>query len=240
VKLDKLAKQLRRDLSASPKKAAALGVMLLVAAYFWLPMVGGWLVPESKRKPVATGSVILEDEQPTSGSARSKLGGTFPWEQVRRRMLADPLMASAEYDASWVDPFRVDPRVEQAVLAGPATAEPPPSASLDPTSVGLVLTGAVVGPKRRTAIISGRSYFEGETVKPSAAVGPAPIEFRLETITSRGVELAAGGKRYKLELARARLGADDEFIRHDRDRPAEWPSGAAPTPRVQPGNTDTP
>jgi hypothetical protein len=155
-------------------------------------------------------------------------------------MLADPLMASAEYDASWVDPFRGDARAGHAASAEPATAEPPPSVSFDPASLGLVLTGAIVGPKRRTAIISGRSYFEGETVRPNTATGPAPIEFRLETITSRGVELAAGGKRYKLQLARAQLGADDELIHHHRDRAVESPSGAALTPRVLPGNTDNP
>ena len=79
-----------------------------------------------------------------------------------------------------------------------------------------------------------------QSVGPNTATGPAPFEFRLETITSRGVELAAGGKRYKLQLARAQLGADDELIHHHRDRAVESPSGAALTPRVMPGNTDNP
>ncbi|MCU0877945.1 MAG: hypothetical protein MUF06_09190 [Pirellulaceae bacterium] len=218
MKLDKLAKQLRRDLSASPKKAAALGVMLLVAAYFWLPMIWGWLGPKTTQKPVATGSVILEDEHPTSASAAAKASRTFPWEQVRRRMLADPLMASAEYDAAWLDPFRRDPLTASAPPAGPESTNATPSAVLDPAGLGLVLTGAVVGPKRRTAIISGRSYLEGEIVKPNTAPGPTPIEFCLEKITARGVELTAGGKSYTLKLGRAQLGTDDELIDHHRAR----------------------
>jgi hypothetical protein len=218
VKLDKLAKQLRRDLSASPQKAAALGVMLLVAAYFWLPMIWGWLGPKTAPKPAVAGSVILEDEQPTITSAQAKASRTFPWEQVRRRMLADPLMASAEYDAAWLDPFRTNPLAASAPVAATGNTETVPSVALDPAGLGLVLTGAVVGPKRRTAIISGRSYLEGEVVKPSAAMGPTPIEFCLEKITARGVELTAGGQRYTLKLGRAQLGTDDELIDHHRAR----------------------
>ena len=46
MKLDKLARQLRRDVAASPKKAVALGLMVLVALYFWAPMVWKWIAPD--------------------------------------------------------------------------------------------------------------------------------------------------------------------------------------------------
>jgi hypothetical protein len=223
VKLDKLAKQLRRDLTASPKKAAALGLMLLVAAYFWLPMIWGWLGPKQTKQPVAAGSVILEDEQPTNNSLKSKAGRTFRWEQVRHRMLADPLMASAEYDVAWPDPFRSDSVAAAAQAASAAPAGETLAGVVDPAGLGLVLTSAVVGPKRRTAIISGRTYCEGETVKPavsaseSAGASVAPLEFRLEKIGPWEVELTALGQRYTLQLARAQLTGGDELIHHDND-----------------------
>jgi hypothetical protein len=46
VKLDKLVKQLRRDATANPKKTALLGVMALVALYFWGPLLWKGVVAE--------------------------------------------------------------------------------------------------------------------------------------------------------------------------------------------------
>ena len=63
MKLDKLLKRLKRDAAASPQKAGALGLMVVVALYFWAPLVMKHL-PKGKPKPGATaaGPVILGDD----------------------------------------------------------------------------------------------------------------------------------------------------------------------------------
>ena len=43
MSLERFAKRLRREVIANPKKAAILGIMLLVAIYFWTPLVMGWM-----------------------------------------------------------------------------------------------------------------------------------------------------------------------------------------------------
>ena len=59
VKLDKLTKQLRRDIAANPKKAAALGLMVLVALYFWGPLVWSWFAPAAARESSKASNVAL-------------------------------------------------------------------------------------------------------------------------------------------------------------------------------------
>ncbi len=59
VKLSRLGKQVKRELVKSPIKAAILGIMVLVAAYFWVPLVWNWIRPEqSEAAPVAANGAM--------------------------------------------------------------------------------------------------------------------------------------------------------------------------------------
>ena len=108
VKLDKLAKQARRDLLANPKKAALLGLMLLVAAYFWGPLLWKWLVPASGSKGGKGGqtALIMEDD-PAEAAPQAKPGALRPfrWEKVRQQIRSDRFMVPASFEKHWPDPF---------------------------------------------------------------------------------------------------------------------------------------
>jgi hypothetical protein len=45
VNLGKLARQVKREAATNPKKAAVLGLMCLVAVWFWAPLVIDWVGP---------------------------------------------------------------------------------------------------------------------------------------------------------------------------------------------------
>jgi hypothetical protein len=49
-------KRLKRELTGNPKKAGALGVLFVVAIWFWFPLVKGWISPEVKAPPAKPGS----------------------------------------------------------------------------------------------------------------------------------------------------------------------------------------
>ncbi|MCI0358694.1 MAG: hypothetical protein L0211_09450 [Planctomycetaceae bacterium] len=212
MKLDKLARQIRRDLAASPKKAAALGLMVLVALYFWAPLVWGWIKSaKGDAKPVVAASeVILEDEPADPAKSVRKQGRVFSWEKVRRKVVADPHMTPALYDATWSDPFRPD----RSPAAGPATARAPTASSqVDPAALGMKVTSVAIGPQHRTAIINGEKYREGELV-PLMGANRQPvagIEFRLVHVGFHEVQLEYQAVTFTLELSRPRLAPGDSI-----------------------------
>lgn len=215
MKLDKIARQIRRDIAASPRKAAVLGLMVLVALYFWLPMIWGWIKPAGGN-PAAVASasgVILEDEVVDPAKAVKKEGRAFAWEKVRRKVAADPRMTPAVFEASWVDPFRLPP----AAAAGNSGTTPPAASGqnlpIDPAVLGLKLTSVAISAQRRAAIISGEKYKEGDLVPTSGGRSDAPpgIEFRLTKVGFHEVHLEYQGRTYILELSRPRLAPGDQW-----------------------------
>jgi hypothetical protein len=222
VKLDKLAKQARRDLLANPKKAAVLGLMLLVAAYFWGPLLWKWLAPAGGAKGGNSGptALILEDD-PAEAAPQAKPGGLNPfrWEKVRQLIRSDRLMTPATLQADWPNPFAPLPvAAASEPIRGPGSAgagELPATAAaeLTPESIGLRLASVAIGPRRRTATISGDTYVEGEAVTASgkrttAAQSPA---FQILRIETGGVELERDGKTWWLLFDQPKLAQGDEI-----------------------------
>ena len=67
VKIGNIAKQLRREATANPKKASVLGLLAVVALWFWAPLVWGWIFASEDEEGVKA-------TQPTAQSAPT--GGT--------------------------------------------------------------------------------------------------------------------------------------------------------------------
>ncbi len=213
MKLDKLARQIRRDISASPKKAAALGLMFLVALYFWAPMVWGWIAPGAKPKTVAAAGVILEDDPVDPVAQANKAKHVFHWEKIRKHIAADPRMTPAAFQASWHNPFRAaEGQTEDQARTPEYQAPAGTPQEIDPMSAGLTLSSVAVSAKLRSATISGDSYREGEVIKLLAPDGSvSSVEFKLVRVDYHEVELERQGKIFKLKLSRARVAHGDEI-----------------------------
>lgn len=220
MKLDKLARQIRRDIFASPKKAAALGLMSVVALYFWAPMVWGWIGTKgSKPLTAAEAGVILEDDPVDTVALASKARLVFHWEKIRKQIAADPHMTPAVFQTSWQNPFRktVQTGEEQTPSQQPQTTTDPLAAA-DPASAGLTLTSVAISPKVRSATISGDVYREGEIIELESPDGTvSAVQFKLVRVEYHEVELERLGKTYKLTLSRARLAQGDEIIRSGQE-----------------------
>ena len=147
-------------MAANPKKAAALGLMVLVALYFWGPLAWKWLSATGSKRTgkVNMASLILTDD-PIEPSQQSKVrGGTkFRWEKARQLIRHDPRMVSATFDSSWTDPFSqpaatsadgTDNGAAQADAVGAATA-----AASDPNQLGIVLGSLMITSRVRVATI---------------------------------------------------------------------------------------
>ena len=223
MSLEKLSKQLRRDIAANPKKAAALGLMVVVALYFWGPLVWKFLpAAGAKRDSKANmASLIITDDPAEPGQQnQARRGPKFRWEKVRQLISQDSRMASATYDVGWIDPF-AKPATSGATLPAEAstegqaaTAAAAAAAGTDPKSLGLVLGGIMIGPRGRVATINGDSHRTGDVItfsdKQNSSISH---QFRVFRINRTSVQLERNGQVFTLEHTPPKLAHGDDLER---------------------------
>lgn len=220
MNLNKLCRLLRREVTSNPKKATVLGLLIVVALYFWAPVVRGWIAGDeppdrpfggASSSPTDGGSGPVQTaglgtiglaEAPqarpiTPAKARPQ---THPWQQTVQWMKQDPATAPVADLPQRRDPFRAAKLVVAEMNAEQHKQEPEPvETPVTPQSLGLILSSTVVGPRRRVALINGKSYEEGRTIE-SASDGHR-VEFKLAEVHSRCVVLERMGERFELAIA---------------------------------------
>ncbi len=217
MSLERLIKQLGKEARRSPKKAAVLGVLTLVAAWFWAPMVWSWVVPGQSPKeapmaqaaavggvsagPVATPVAPAPVQAAATEAANRPQPASRPdWRQLVEWMGADRLTRPADLPQGLRDPF-VPPIQPEPLVAVEPEVEPEPAeaqAPVDPASLGLVLSSTIVGPQRRAARINNKTYRPGQTVV--ASKDDQQYEFILAEVHPRHVVLTRESVRYELSL----------------------------------------
>lgn len=220
VKLEKLVKQIGRDAAANPKKAALLGVMALLALYFWAPLLAGWIAP-AKRKTTPTGNLALiltDDPVEATDKTKAAQGGNFRWEKVHQLLTSDPRMNSAEFDISWASPFAVAAAVREITEASEAQDEAIEKAAalrkdISPAEAGLVASCVLIGPRRRTVMINGEVYGEQQTIVAPVKDGLVGLQFRLVSIGRQEITFEREGRTYSLELMKSGLAEGDQIQR---------------------------
>jgi len=214
VDIGKLGKKLKREAAASPKKAAFLGLAALVAVYFWMPLIWGWIsksnknmasvtansstTPTTSAKPVA--APLLAPSAMQNASVPKAPVARQSWQQTAQWIAEDARMKPAARLSKARDPF-VAPIVKHAESKPleKLTLKPP---TISPEAAGLVLTATIVGPQRRVAQISGKTYVVGQVIQPHATkLKDVPsITFQLIEVTQRHAVLEADGQRFVLSL----------------------------------------
>ncbi|HVX61683.1 MAG TPA: hypothetical protein VHC19_13805 [Pirellulales bacterium] len=202
-------KKLRREATANPKKAAVLGLLLLVAGYFWAPLIRQWTTSSETAAAVAPASppattaapaastaagalTSAADSAPVESSAKPK----FHWRDLAGAIDRDPRMrpAPSANAASQREPFAFP-----AAPAEPPMAEPEAvvETEVTPRQLGLILSGTIVGDGRSTAVINGKVYGAGRELKAAGGV-----VFVVRQIEPWGIVLERGGRQFELALPR--------------------------------------
>ncbi len=215
MNLGKLGKKIKREASASPKKAAFLGLATLVAVYFWMPLVWGWIAKGNKNMASATANSSATPTTPAMSVAASPIAPAatpdasvkkepkkpLPWQQTAQWIDQDPRTKPAARLPILRDPFSTPVAVQQAE-SKPKEKAKLKLPTISPEAAGLVLTGTIVGPQRCIAQISGKPYAVGQTIQPlSTKQKDVPnISFQLVEVTQRHAVLEADGQRYQLSI----------------------------------------
>jgi hypothetical protein len=228
-----LARRLKREATANPAKAGGLGVLLLVAGWFWAPLVKGFFVSEDTG-PVPSAPTASASATPSPSTAapaptvmvvgvpKAAVDTTYDWQRYAQLMDSDPKMQSALELPSARDPFKavLPPEPEPVVVQTSAKQEQAaPSATLSPKEAGLVLSSTFVGPRKQTALIGGKPYRVGDRVR--AEKDGQRLSYKLVDVQPRRIILERNGNRYELSIARAGKNATQAIEPDDEERDEE-------------------
>ena len=196
MKPGKLIAAVRRELTANPKKAAVLALLLAAAAWFWGPLV--WRM-FGGAKPATPGPAQVvgqsPDRQPPSVNSAAARPTSGNWRDLVAARRQDPLAQPATFDPDWPQPFKV--QALQTAATGDGVGVP---TVLTPAQAGLVLQSILYGKAKRAAMINGEIYREGSEVAISTP--GVDVIFQVARIDRSSVSLECYGRTYRLEFPR--------------------------------------
>lgn len=216
---DKLVTTLKQELVRNKKKSAILGVMCLVALYFWAPLAWSWIAPggdESDSSTIHEESIVgVGQSAPTpeatvgsfapasaAGTGRTTRRRELPWQELLQMIENDERMASAVLADSSRDPFAAAGTAGDLTLdvaSSPQEVAAQQDADVAQLTQGLELTGIVYGPRLRLATINGKTYREHDTLEfgalPASGVAAelADMEDEIAAIRETAEEQGATG-----------------------------------------------
>ncbi len=206
-----LVRKLRREVAVNPVKAAVLGVVVLIALWFWAPLVARWYSsngpsdetaaaatsePNSAaRSPVVVAN-LQSSSKPNPVKSDRAAEASSNWRSVVQAAAADPRTRPNRRIAHLRDPFGLSASELAAVQARKQKkANVAVVPELNPTEAGLVLNSTLIGSGKPIALISGEPYSEGDMVR---AKGDST--FTVVEILARQIVLARRGKQYTLAI----------------------------------------
>ena len=224
-----LAERFQAEVRRSPQKAAVLAVLVAVALWYWAPLLTKLTSskPGGDTQPAATeltATVVPPAIQPLTVDSPAPTAATGvtarpSWEGVLELIDSDARMRSAPALPVARDPFRpmavaaATPAEMEANMQAAGGNQPPaeeePAPALERKPVTLPLTAIILGRARRTALIGGRAYQQGD-------VCPAyDMEFRIVSIDRDRIvlERVSDGYRFEQSIPRQELSPHLEIRR---------------------------
>ena len=194
---------MRSEITAHPRKAIALGIMMAVGMCFWAPRIYGWLnaSKEGQQSPaeVKVQATTSPEQAGTIGQSNANKevkASKHHWKEVLNWITDDPRTAPAPPLTAMRDPFHVRKEaVEKPAIEEAATVKPVP---VSPGSLGMTLTSTLIGQNGGIARIGGRMYSLGQTVE-MAKEGHS-YKFVLTEIDDRRVVLEMEGEKFELNI----------------------------------------
>jgi hypothetical protein len=204
VNLDKLGRKLRREAVANPKKAAILGLVTVLALYFWAPLLRGWFATDKPGVPAATEAATVTVAAGAQPAAAARAASEKPavglpsWQQVVEWRHKDSRTMIAPVLAQTRDPFETPIGDEPQMVAEDKLKAKPPIVA--PAAAGLVLTSTIIGPQRRIVQINGEIYRVGQTIETGKGKDSPTTKYKLIEVHPRRAVLEADGEQFELTI----------------------------------------
>lgn len=201
MQLEQLVKRLRREASANPKKAVVLGLLLLVALYYWMPLVGGWWgasEPSLESSP-STGAVSVPAPTPPEQSVAAAVEQGRSWEDLNQSMALDGRTRPTRQLAAFRDPFTLARPVREVAEEASRKKIEAPVPTITARDLGVLLSSTVLGGRPRLAVINGRTYREGDVFELTK--GGQTFALQLVEVRDREAVLLCRGQKIPVAMA---------------------------------------
>jgi len=175
-----------------------LGVLLLVAVWFWFPLVKGWVIPESATSKKADNAPRIAQAAIPAGPVVIQTATTnrIPWQQIAEHIAVDPHTSPVSLQDLQRDPFYQKVVKEELIVPVADTQAKPQLIEPSPDQAGLMVQSVITRGTTGLARINQQNYRVGDVV-----VAPEQIaEYEVIAIESWGVKLHRNGKSYDLAL----------------------------------------
>jgi hypothetical protein len=174
-----IGERLLREIARNKAKSAALGILCLVACYFWMPLVVKFFKGKNNATPAVQPAETTAVVNVTSAAPEGDVP-KFDWRDFLAWTAKEPRMIALAVSTETRDPFsnRITPATsvaaeDQQTVTADAAMDRNRTAGEQvktPKDYGLQLHSTVVGGRRSSANINGVNYRVGDWVPiPSAA-----------------------------------------------------------------------
>jgi hypothetical protein len=235
-----LGKRIKRELVKSPAKGAVLGLVCLIALWYWAPILKDFLTGEPETPPdirVVKAEEIdgtASRETTTEGKNAEKSPATVcNWRTLVRWLDEDPMAESAMLPKDHRDPFRraetkmaedlireMQEEAEEGSTNLAAQPQSPVVKEPEFSDLNLVLGGTIVGKHFQSANINGKTYW----LRDNASKNRGDQRIRVQIGTNSATEEEGNGQTITLELVEVHsdhvvLDLQGEKHRLELDRP---------------------
>jgi len=210
VNIQKLPKQLAKEAKKSPAKTGTLGLLFLVAVWFWFPLVQKWMGGSKSKKPSVATAQAESPSQP-SPIATPMVPQPHNWKELAKQIMTDPNMASGSMRAPDFDPF-FRPEAEVAVVDSGETAHTVAKIiESTPASMGWSVTSVIAG-SRPLARINNENYRIGDAIMSHGK----PTDYVVQEIEPWGVVLSKKQKQYELWIDQKNASSGNRLVLRNR------------------------
>jgi len=203
VNLQKTTTQLTKEIKRNPAKAAVLGGLLLVAIWFWYPLVQKWMGSSSRSvaKDSAKHDLVIPQatslptpEVPTA--TQQVPSGKTDWRTIAQQIGDDPWMKQGTLPHEKFDPFFPEQQPKTVLTATTVEPDSTPSLEVPPETAGLAVTSVIVGGRVPIARVNNQNYRVGDTIRAT----DANIRYTLVEVHSWGVMLKGSQQIHQLPI----------------------------------------
>lgn len=181
-----LVTRLMADLKANPAKVAVLGLLLAVAVYFWVPLVGQLFAP-SRTASIEPQTLNIAAAIPVEEAKKNRT-----WREITDDIAEDPNTKPSPKIEWERNPFEM---VIEPVEPEPEISEIETVDDFSDVQIQMLLKGTLVSANKKTALINDDSYQQGETIELASG-----FALQISEVSTRYVVLEANGTRIQLEL----------------------------------------
>lgn len=215
VNIQKTTNQLTKEIKRNPAKAAVLGGLLLVAIWFWYPLVQKWM--GSSSSSVAANSaehdLVIPQAAPLPTLEEPSVSKQVPkgktdWRAVAQQISDDPWMKEGTLPNENFDPFFPEEQPETVLTATSIETDSTPDLDVPPETAGLAVTSVIVGGRVPIARINHQNYRVGDTIRAP----DANIRYTLVDVHSWGVTLKGTQQLHQLPIDESPLTTNQRLV----------------------------